>query len=589
MSPLHYGQREGRAMSKHTIAIGALLVVGCAAGLGYILYQPPSPRPPDLTHVPAKCQPLMAVLETLERTCLSDQGGQAEAKVQAKLSDVKKALSVEVGGKIDWQRVSGALGFLDEEIKADQSNNIRDCLGDYRKAILQCVAPQADTFPPSLGYSFTLKFANPDDPVLDPHLLKFGLLKPPRSQQEQLIYGSGGHYHEDIVSPKPKNKIISMVSRVVRDSVSMPAGRRLPYTSLCFERAAQMPNMNASREVKFICDEGGACAFSDYDQGWMQFCDPAHAARQNSPSTPFAAFSLSPIAAAHAQTGEDIYWRSPSLYTLEKRQDIKGVGYTRFTISAAPMPDIDADGVYFDLWVNDARVYVDGLEGRFQSVPYAPDKSLALDFALQTLDLRGLQGGCDTIRVVLTFVKDGEPTLAPITLVRTYVALRDAARETVRGGADATRHFDWFGTYVRPTDAYENEVFAISYEAKTWEDAKDVAAKRRDAARGQDAFAKLGLTFEDKPLRFVIRPPLTKPSYGAAVAVLEPTGQYRFTYGYREAVRLRTFLEEQWRASPAVRKLIDKAPFIYGANKETENPPVCDDVAKTLMLISARQ
>jgi len=111
------------------------------------------------------------------------------------------------------------------------------------------------------------------------------------------------------------------------------------------------------------------------------------------------------------------------------------------------------------------------------------------------------------------------------------------------------------------------------------QDPERIGEARRTINRMKARFDDLGLTFDDRPLIAVIRPPLTKPSFGLAVGTIEPSGQVRFTFDRASAFRLKDQLVEQRAARPDVARAVHRTAFVYTVNKDHPSPPdICPEL-----------
>lgn len=109
-------------------------------------------------------------------------------------------------------------------------------------------------------------------------------------------------------------------------------------------------------------------------------------------------------------------------------------------------------------------------------------------------------------------------------LEREYVALRDAPEVDLPTEAGT---FHWKGTYVVPKNENKYEILLAS------------SAEASLAMQAKARFEQERLTFGDRPVVMVVRPPLrVPPSYGLALGVVQPTSQVQFTFNASEANQL---------------------------------------------------
>ena len=230
------------------------------------------------------------------------------------------------------------------------------------------------------------------------------------------------------------------------------------------------------------------------------------------------------------------------------------------------------DAFHVALAVNGQPVRIDGLRPELRSQPLPPDRRLAYRFGLENLNFAGRHGGCDAIAATIQLVRQGEPAGEPFRFGRFYVALRDASPVTVAAGG---KHLSWTGTYWRPDPSFDYEVFVQSIRVRSLDDRDALAATRREMSRllGR-ANRKVETTFLDRPVTFVVRPPLPKPAgsdeqmgFGLAAGIVEATGQIRFTFTRADANALRDHLTGLGHS----RFLIDPGSFVYTVNRELPN------------------
>ena len=112
---------------------------------------------------------------------------------------------------------------------------------------------------------------------------------------------------------------------------------------------------------------------------------------------------------------------------------------------------------------------------------------------------------------------------------------------------------------------------------------EEVANARREMTRLLNkANDTVRTTHRERPVTFVVRPPLSKPQdtsekkgFGLAAAVVEPTGQIRFTFEKEDASALLNHLTQLGHS----RFLIDPGSFVYTVNKDFPNPPgICSEL-----------
>lgn len=523
-----------------------------------------------------RCAPYLQVFEPIRESCLSNQSTSAGLKAQGAFDILKRAVSGELS--FTNERVVGARKDLDDALQLPENNAIRECLGDFRKALLDCVAEEirlrSDAFPDSIELQFTLASSGRHVDFLFEDRIVLGVKAPPRFRPEQqLVRDASGLFVEDIAAPRQGRAFNAFVSRAVREGFVANAPPAM--TEICLERSASPPAAG-NLFSRLVCVEGLPCdKFHPLDPGWLVACArrtdtaPTRASRL---AMLLGAPALAQPQSAPASVGPK--WYVPSLATLESRseRDFAGTGYTMFEI-AGPMPrEIDADGVALDLEVNDTPVLVDGLPGELRTQSVRPGEDLRLKFALQTLDFDGRHGGCDLIHATLRFYRDGKLVSAEYRLTRPYVALRDPDPVTVTAEGSS---FAWSGAYRRPTIVNEHQVFVNSLRAASWEDREGMARARANAQRLQKALTKLGLRYEGKPVVGVVRPGLTQPSYGLALGLVQPTQQIQFTFSSATAAALKAQMMQLRRERADVRAVTNADAFIYKLGHDVPAPSVC--------------
>ncbi|MDP6344434.1 MAG: hypothetical protein QF578_11830 [Alphaproteobacteria bacterium] len=528
--------------------MAAGLIAGLAAALSMVGAIP-------ATRAQNRCKPLLDVFDTVETSCLSGRAVVGEAKIKGALSILKRA--VEGEANLSGDLVKGAARDLDDALRVKENDSIRQCLAKIREALIDCALEEISGagLPRQLAMQFRVDFKRPDDPVYWPDRVAFGAVRPPSHFPDRILLLQDSWYTKDIPMPAPEERFVGLLTRAVKqghhdfeDSVE-----------LCLTPAARPPGGGPAYS-RLLCAEGGDCRLSRTDPGWLALCE-----RRNG-----GLWLPRLIGTAHAQPRKGQIWKVPSLASLEARRDLVGVGYTVFEITSDSFQGLAADAVSYALTANGTRILVEGLPPAYASLPFDNARPLRLRFALQNLDFAGVEAGCDRIGADIQFYDKGRPVGAPYRLSRTYVALRDAREERFERG-DA--RFRWRGAYRRPHKTFDHEVFVQSILLRNWDDAGAFARARRTITRMKATVDKLHLTFGERPVVAVIRPPLTKPSFGLALGLVEPTGQIRFTFAYGEAKRLWRRMLDRRQEDAAVAGAIRHDSFIYTVNKDHPSPP----------------
>ena len=301
-------------------------------------------------------------------------------------------------------------------------------------------------------------------------------------------------------------------------------------TYVCLVRAPADPPFDPSSLLK--CSEGAKCQRMARDAGWLVFCDGYEDAALWPNRSPLP-WPIRFISRAHAQDNNGgTRWSVPSLDVLKQRRrnkELVGTGFTEFKIASTSQVPNTVDAFYVDISINGQNVRFDGLRPQLLSSPIPADRKIQFDFGLENLNFSGAVGGCDEISAKLQFLSKGEPVGETLELNRFYVALRDAELQTLTAG-DMT--FQWTGKYRRPEPSYDHEVFVQSIIVSSLEDRDEVSKARHEMTRLLNKANKtVRTTHRDRPVAFVVRPPLSKPQdttekkgFGLAAAIVEPTG-----------------------------------------------------------------
>ena len=385
---------------------------------------------------------------------------------------------------------------------------------------------------------------------------------------ERLAQQRSGFYSYNTAYPTPDDKVLGTLVREVRASSldAAPAPARF-----CLKRPTPVQPSD-EQYVHLDCAESGSCALHSPSPKWLETCavEPVKTSR---------GFSL--IAEALAAEEAPKRWSVPSARTLATHKDqLKGVGYTVVDLSTDAFRDPSVIGVEVEVRVNGVPILEDGLLPALRPVPNDPTKPFVHSFALESLNFEGALAGCEKIELTLRpRLADGKGLGPPLAATLAYVALRDKARATVPLGKSTVT---WEARYVIPADEWSHEVFITSVAfAVSGGDAAAAAARERSVALKQ-AFDRLGVRYDGRPVVAVIRPPLTQTgdrlAYGLTAGVVQPTGQVRFTFSPREAGRLGDALLAARAASPAGQRVIDRDKYLYRPNgtperRSTPMPP----------------
>ena len=337
-------------------------------------------------------------------------------------------------------------------------------------------------------------------------------------------------------------------------------------TNVCFQRPPSFPTARATDYDLYDCIEGKACGPSSRATGWLQACPAQPDGRRGSITSSFVrvanAAGLEQLGAAASAAP---YWSVPSLQALTQR-NFEGVGYTVFTLETDAFRRPGIIGVEVDIRVNGVPVREDGLPAELRPVANNTQARFTYNFALQTLNFDGAQGGCDHIEVglrpLLAEGRKGEVRTATLT----YVALRDVAPR-VQWLGDA--ELKWSAAYITPRREWRHIAEVHSYIYST----RDPATQKRAVEQAQADKRWLDsqtLTYDGQKLVGVIRPPRTvKPdgtaAYGMGTGLIQENGQVRFTFSERDARKLAAFMIAQRNHGADAARIIHREPYIFQA------------------------
>ena len=506
----------------------------------------------------------LRLLKTAQQSCLSGVIIDGEVTIDLE-TDFMSSFKASSG--VRKEKARGAVNYVDEQVRSIVDKEVRDCLQQHMPQIKACLLGDCSsaTLPKDIEFQFTYKPAH-DIPYLLPDLVSFGLEN--RTDNRVLFKQPGKGYYVDSVPLFEQNKKRNAaIFGVVRESY-IPDFKE--NTKFCLRRAAHVPKAGAY--TLYHCTQGAGCLHESTTPKWFELCE-AGSTRQYEFLSPL-------IRTAHAQADTQD-WAIPSLKVLQERKDLFGIGYTHFKVEAVDAMNSDFDGYYYDITVNGRKANINGLPGSFRAQSHDFSRPITIEFGLQNLNFSGVNDGCDEISLILSFVKDGEAVGNPVTLRRSYVALRDArVKEVSIEGIQ----YRWSGKYKRAPKMYDTEVFISSILIAKNLDLEGNKPAIEDAknniSRMKHDFDSLGLVFEGHPLVAVIRPPLTQISYGLAIGMVEDTQQIRFTYDNSMARRLKQFLLEQRARGGKYKSTIAHDTFLYsirGNKSYMASPPVCTD------------
>ncbi|MFT4994417.1 MAG: hypothetical protein ACI965_001444 [Paraglaciecola sp.] len=560
--------------SQHMLLILALVVIALTS---FVFFKDDILA--DKTPLTTDERKAVKLLKLAQQSCLSGSTENAGMKLNLD-SDLANKLSLESGIAKTTSR--GAVTYLDDQIRQLQDDKIRKCLEEQLPQIRACTLGDCEqaNLPKLINFKFKILKPNQDND-LSLTTVRFAIQN--REGERNLALQNDGYFLDSIEFFNKDTPRLGRIGFQVREAHM----QRTKPIELCLKRAETV-DPTLKNYTQFECHKDKGCTHNPMSPKWFERCDVKPLTRGAVISTPsnwlddvFSAV----LAPAFAQ-GINNVWAVPTLDTLTSRiatADLVGVGFTTFNVSADKPLGIDAQSYYFDLSVNGQPIEIDGLPGEYNVQAYAPDKPLNIDFALQNLNFSGVRNGCDELTLKLHFLKDEKLTAEALNWSRSYVALRNASEKNKPFGA---AQLSWTGKYNRAPKEYDTEVFASSVNVATELDFnkyKDQIKKaKEDISTMKTNFDKAGLEFEGKTLVSVIRPPLTRISYGLAVGIVEDTGQIRFTFSNKFSTRLLNFLLEKRQEAPEYKKIIRHDAFRYslrGDKSYSVSPPVCWDEA----------
>lgn len=551
-------------MNKYAfLTIALVLIFGTLGVLWFI--------DPDEPADPAG-QEMGQLLELIERACLSQVSESKKVKIMADLGLVTGGAKAEGNIGTEDEAVRGANQDLQDELQLQENSEIRECIEQYFPQLFERAL---GLVPNPLEFRFDFAALQTGDPSFRDDMITLRL----RSDravipEEYLARQPTGYFVTRLAYPAGDERYLGMVTRTVQEEVhNLEVGK----SPICFQRPSPLPRQT-EHYAHLSCREGAPCMLKEFTPEWVRLCSDDIA------ELSLPRFTL--LRPAIAQDAPD-YWAIPSIETWAQRQDtLTGIGFTRFEVTTDAFRDSGAFGVETSLWVNGTPVFVDGLKPAERPVSYDGQGPFAWRFGLRSVDFQGLHAGCDELRVQLTPLLPGGDRGTPVEARRMYVSLRDAQPDELLSGSGA---LGWSGEYQAPQDAYENEVFMMSIVYQGGDDWRTFAANARSLqeartviGREKRRFDALGLEFQGQRLVAVIRPPLTKPSFGLAAGIERDTGQVHFTFTRTEANALLRFLRESRDSSAEVARVVRPDIFIYSVASNTERrehptpPGVCE-------------
>ncbi|MDN4502495.1 hypothetical protein QX776_08780 [Alteromonadaceae bacterium BrNp21-10] len=499
------------------------------------------------------------LMKTAQTLCLAGDSLSISLDLQ---SDFTAGANASAGG--NKQNLSGALGYMDEQIRSIQDEKIRDCLAEYMPDIKACMLNQCGSarLPKAVEFQFSYT-PTIDNNFISHDLVYFGLQN--RQNKRKLVKQNDGFYVDSIEFPDKGKTLNAIISPITVD------GHIGNQSEIKF-RLKQSANIDANPQpfTRYNCSPENGCQLDQLAPHLFDW----EALVQHSPQSPLSLF-----AKAYAQDSKQHYWSIPSLENLQHNPAAQTLGYTTFTLQASSPLNIDADAYYYDIRVNGIYAYENGAPGEYRVQPYNADAPLKLTFGLQNLNFSGIDSGCDAISVELTFLKNQQPLPTKLLLQRSYVALRDAAEKKMVVG-DVTWH--WSGEYARADNDFDYEVFIISEQIDKHLNFDGKSADMLSAVgrlnKIKREFEATNTQFNGQPVVAVLRPPLTKVSYGLVAGLIQQNGQINFTLDKATAYALGDFLVAERNNNREIKRIVHPDKYIYkirGSDEFMSSPPIC--------------
>jgi hypothetical protein len=539
-----------------------LVVVALFVGVALYVFYNNGPEPDDreLTVDEKRGREL---LKAAQDTCLSGESSDAGVKIDLETDFLTK---FNASSGVNKEKAKGAVNYVDEQVRSIQDKEIRDCIERRWPQIQNCLLGNCNAAlePDLIDFQFTYETSG-ENPFLVEKQVMFNLQFSQNPRKLILQPGAPEYYIRSIPFLEKGQTRKAAIFGVVREGYESSSADR---TIFCLSRPAQISKED--NYTLYNCVQGDSCKHDGMSPKWFELCP---ASESNSQASLFSIINT-----AYADI-ESPFWAIPTLETLQQREDMFGIGYTHFKVEASSPINLDYDSFFFDIVVNGMKANINGLPGSFNTYEHDSSRAISFEFGLQNLNFSGHLSGCDEIELNINFVKDGAIIGSPVTLKRSYVALRDARdSEQVIDGIG----YLWTGKYQRAPRMYDNEVFisslAISNDLDFDAHKAKITENKREISAMKIKFDALGLEFEGRPLVAVIRPPLTKLSYGLVVAIVEESKQLRFTFDRSTAKDLEEVLLAQRSQGQKYRSVIRDKLMIYsmkGSEDFMASPAVC--------------
>jgi hypothetical protein len=530
---------------------------------------------PERALAEPSCPQLKTCSETIDAseqfnldTCLAGKPHEISLSLRASIDVIKKAFSGDL--KANYDNAVRASTKLNDDLQRPENADIRECLKNIRAIVNSCMQIATEeclassTYPPGVELRLGMSFKKISSDVFDGNRIAINYLEPQHYENPaEKDPDKSGWYHDNVYMRAPDGRFRGTITRVTKNGFDTRQQRNKFETSICLGWASTPPRTRPQVVAFYNCSEAtptGTCVADPRDVGWLELCKSKDAF--NWPSFELAG-------SAHAEPTPTLEWVVPSLATLTRWSKEYLVGFTKFEITATNTSGIEADRLSFRTRVNGAELLIDGITGKYQSRAFVPGSMPRFSFGVQSLNLDGRVAGCNLIEVEILYLK-GTKEVAHHTIKQNFVAMRQLP--PVEKSIDGVT-YHWTGEYIRPEHEPENVVFVHSSKSSFF-DREQLAIALDQMQAAKSRFDAAGLQFEGQQLVGIIRPPLSLPSYGLAVAVVEPTGQLRFVFSDKEASKIRAYLLKL-RARKDVAPLIAPDTFYYSEKKNDIREGIC--------------
>jgi hypothetical protein len=316
--------------------------------------------------------------------------------------------------------------------------------------------------------------------------------------------------------------------------------------------------------VTLDCEKGKHCQLVT-PPAWARPCSGGESSSGPASPTPgYFLLNAAEVPKTTAETaGKNLWWRIPTLSTLQKVPADKRPGYTVFTIQSRKIAGADdANTFTYALRSNGVNLLVDGLDPGNLRLPFDPKKGLNLTFALENLNFSGEHAGCESLEVGVDFQKAGRE-VKHVDLSRQYAALRQPMSVTPTSPDGSL--FDWGGYYVKSTHEGTHEILAGATEGSP----KGLGAIQKWKKDVDEA----DLIYLQQQVTAVIRPPLrAKEKYGLVLGLTHDNGQVQYTFARDFAEAFRNWALQK-RREPAAGKVLQSPPYTRLTGDQIGNRP----------------